>query len=112
MDRISSCSQGPEGVWAQDNKMLSLLVANIAVLLVPSSQGIQHALGWIQAKSEGVGMKIRGLCSQAEKVACSLQVGGEILPHVFKFKYFGVFRGTMEWRMDIRMSNHWTYPFW
>lgn len=47
-------AQDPEGAWFGDNGMLSLLV----VLLVPSSQGIQHALGWIVAKSEGAGMKI------------------------------------------------------
>ena len=44
MDRISRCSQDPEGIWFRDYRISSLLFADDVVLLAPSSQDLQHVL--------------------------------------------------------------------
>ena len=64
-------------------------------MLAPSSQDLQHVLGWFAAKCKAAGMKISTSKSEAmvpdrKKVACSLRVWGEFLPQVEKFKYLGV----------------------
>ncbi|KAK3569879.1 hypothetical protein QTP86_006755 [Hemibagrus guttatus] len=74
------------------------------VLLAPSSQDLQHALGRFAAECEVAGMRISTSKSEAmvlnrKKVACTLQVGGECLPQVEEFKYLGVLF-TSEGRMD------------
>ena len=66
-----------------------------SVLMAPSSQDLQHVLGWLAAECEAAGMTISTSKSEAmvldwKKVACSLRVGGELLPQVEEFKYLGV----------------------
>ena len=95
MDRISRRSQGPEGVRFGDNTILSLLFADDVVVLASSSQDLQHALGRFAAKCEAAGMRFSTSKSEAmvlsqKRVACPLQVGGELLPQVEEFKYHGV----------------------
>ena len=108
MDRISRRSHGPEGVWFGSHLISSLLFADNVVLLAPSSQDLQHVLGWFAAECEAAGMKIStsksgAMVSDRKKVACSLRVGGEFLPEVEEFKYLGVFftsKGRMECEID------------
>ncbi|KAK3533819.1 hypothetical protein QTP70_031294 [Hemibagrus guttatus] len=104
MDRISRRSQGLEGVWFGDHRISSLIFADDVVLLAPSSLDLQHALGRFAAESEVAGMRVSTSKSEAmvlnrKKVACTLQVGGEVLPQVEEFKYLGVLF-TTEGRMD------------
>ena len=94
-NRISRHSLGPKGVWFGSHWILSLLIADDVVLFAPSSQDIQHLLGRFAAKLEVPGMRTNTSKSKAmvldwKKVACSLQVGGKLLPRVQKFKYLGV----------------------
>ncbi|KAK7921963.1 hypothetical protein WMY93_008865 [Mugilogobius chulae] len=104
MDRISRRSQGPEGVRFGDHRISSLLFADDVVLMAPSNQDLQHALGRFAAECEAAGMKISSSKSEAmvldrKKVPCPLQVGGESLPQVEEFKYLGVLF-TSEGRME------------
>ncbi|KAJ0033836.1 hypothetical protein NQD34_000943 [Periophthalmus magnuspinnatus] len=50
MDRISRCSQGPEGVWFGNHRISSLLFADDDVLMASSSQDLQQALGQFAAE--------------------------------------------------------------
>ncbi|KAK3556451.1 hypothetical protein QTP70_008265 [Hemibagrus guttatus] len=55
------------------------------VLLAPSSLDLQHALGRFAAECEAAGMRVSTSKSEAmvldrKKVACTPQVGGEVLP--------------------------------
>lgn len=112
MDRISRRSQGPEGVRFGDHTISSLLFADDVVVLAPSYQDLQHALGRFAAECEAAGMKISTSKSEAmvlsrKRVACPLQVGGEILPQVEEFKYLGVLftsEGRMEREIDRRIG--------
>ncbi|KAK3533017.1 hypothetical protein QTP70_006234 [Hemibagrus guttatus] len=79
------------------------------VLLAPSSQDLQHALGHFAAECEVAGMRVSTSKSEAmvldwKKVACTLQVGGELLPQVEEFKYLGVLF-TSEGRMDREIDR-------
>ncbi|KAK3574348.1 hypothetical protein QTP86_005151 [Hemibagrus guttatus] len=108
MDRISRCSQGLEGVRFGDHRISSLIFAD-DVLLAPSSLDLQHALGRFAAECEAAGMKVSTSKSEAmvldqKKVACTLQVGGEVLPQVEEFKYLGVLF-TSEGRMDREIDR-------
>uniref|UniRef100_A0AAY5K2T0 Reverse transcriptase domain-containing protein n=1 Tax=Esox lucius TaxID=8010 RepID=A0AAY5K2T0_ESOLU len=81
MDRISRRSQGPEGVRFGDHTISSLLFADDVVVLAPSSQDLQHALGRFAAESEAVGMKIstskpKAMVLCRKRVACPLQKVG------------------------------------
>ncbi|KAK3534231.1 hypothetical protein QTP86_007026 [Hemibagrus guttatus] len=103
MDRISRRSQGLEGVQFGDHRISSLIFAD-DVLLAPSSLDLQHALGRFAAECEAAGMRVSTSKSEAmvlnqKKVACTLQVGGELLPQVEEFKYLGVLF-TSDGRMD------------
>ncbi|KAK3531087.1 hypothetical protein QTP70_010370 [Hemibagrus guttatus] len=56
------------------------------------SLDLQHALGRFAAECEAAGMRVSTSKSEAmvldrKKVACTLQVGGEVLPQVEEFKY-------------------------
>ncbi|KAK3565546.1 hypothetical protein QTP86_011913 [Hemibagrus guttatus] len=109
MDRISRRSQGLEGVRFGDHRISSLLFADDVVLLGPSSQDLQHALGHFAAECEAAGMKVSTSKSEAmvldqKKVACTIQVGGEFLPQVKEFKYLGVLF-TSEGRMDREIDR-------
>ncbi|KAK3561554.1 hypothetical protein QTP86_008774 [Hemibagrus guttatus] len=75
----------------------------------PSSLDLQHALGRFAAECETAGMRVSTSKSEAmvldrKKVACTLQVGGEVLPQVEEFKYLGVLF-TSEGRMDREIDR-------
>ncbi|KAK3561732.1 hypothetical protein QTP86_012988 [Hemibagrus guttatus] len=79
------------------------------VLSAPSSLDLQHALGHFAAECEAAGMRVSTSKSEAmvldrKKVACTLQVGGEVLPQVEEFKYLGVLF-TSEGRMDREIDR-------
>ncbi|KAK3533232.1 hypothetical protein QTP70_013661 [Hemibagrus guttatus] len=79
------------------------------VLLAPSSLDLQHALGRFAAECEAARMRVSTSKSEAmvldrKKVACTLQVGGEVLPQVEEFKYLGVLF-TSEGRMDREIDR-------
>ncbi|XDV14816.1 hypothetical protein PO909_014999 [Leuciscus waleckii] len=112
MDRISRRSQGPEGIRFGDHTISSLLFADDVVVLAPSDQDLQHALGCFATECEAAGMRISASKSEAmvlsrKRVACPLQVGGEFLPQVEEFKYLGVLftsEGRMEREIDRRIG--------
>ncbi|KAK3573226.1 hypothetical protein QTP86_015140, partial [Hemibagrus guttatus] len=109
MDRISRRSQGLEGVRFGDHRISSLIFADDVVLLAPSSLDLQHALGRFAAECEVGGMRVSTSKPEAmvldwKKVACTLQVGGEVLPQVEQFKYLGVLF-TSEGRMDREIDR-------
>ncbi|KAK3571740.1 hypothetical protein QTP86_018731, partial [Hemibagrus guttatus] len=109
MDRISRRSQGLEGVRFGDHRISSLIFADDVVLLASSSLDLQHALGRFAAECEAAGMRVSTSKSEAmvldrKKVACTLQVGGEVLPQVEEFKYLGVLF-TSEGRMDREIDR-------
>ncbi|KAK3544073.1 hypothetical protein QTP86_001044 [Hemibagrus guttatus] len=112
MDRISRRSQGLEGVRFGDHRISSLIFADDVVLLAPSSLDLQHALGRFAAECEAAGMRVSTSKSEAmvldlKKVACTLQVEGEVLPQVEEFKYLGVLftsEGRMDYEIDRRIG--------
>ncbi|KAK3520782.1 hypothetical protein QTP70_032353 [Hemibagrus guttatus] len=110
MDRISRRSQRLEGVRFGDHRISLLIFADDVVLLAPSSLYLQHALGHFAAECEAVGMRVSTSKSEAmvldrKKLACTLQVGEELLSQVEEFKYLGVLF-TSEGRMD-RETDRW-----
>ncbi|KAK3530107.1 hypothetical protein QTP86_014770 [Hemibagrus guttatus] len=109
MDRTSWYSQGLEGVRFGDHRISSLIFADDVVLLASSGLDLQHALGRFAAECEAAGMRVSTSKSEAmvlerKKVACTLQVGGEVLPQVEEFKYLGVLF-TSEGRMDREIDR-------
>ncbi|KAK3537698.1 hypothetical protein QTP70_017904 [Hemibagrus guttatus] len=107
--RISRRSQGLEGVRFGDHRISSLIFADDVVLLASSGLDLQHALGRFAAECEAAGMRVSTSKSEAmvldwKKVACTLQVGGEVLPQVEEFKYLGVLF-TSEGRMDREIDR-------
>ncbi|KAK3523662.1 hypothetical protein QTP70_006725 [Hemibagrus guttatus] len=112
MDRISRRSQGLEGIRFGDHRISSLIFADDVVLLAPSSLDLQHALGRFAAECEAAGMRVSTSKSEAmvldrKKVACTLQVGGEVLPQVEEFKYLGVLfmsEGRMDHEIDRQIG--------
>ncbi|KAK3518458.1 hypothetical protein QTP70_000645 [Hemibagrus guttatus] len=109
MDRISRRSQGLEGVRFGDHRISSLIFADDVVLLAPSGLDLQHALGRFAAECEAAGMRVSTSKSEAmvldrKKVACTLQVGGELLSQVGECKYLGVLF-TSEGRMDCEIDR-------
>ncbi|KAK3565584.1 hypothetical protein QTP86_012898 [Hemibagrus guttatus] len=109
MDRISRRSQGLEGVRFGDHRISSLIFADDVVLLASSGLDLQHALGRFAAECEAAGMRVSTSKSEAivldrKKVACTLQVGGEVLPQVEEFKYLWVLF-TSEGRMDREIDR-------
>ncbi|KAK3533908.1 hypothetical protein QTP70_034895, partial [Hemibagrus guttatus] len=109
MDRISRRSQGLEGIRFGDHRISSLIFADDVVLLASSGLDLQHALGCFAAECEVAGMRVSTSKSEAmvldrKKVACNLQLGGEVLPQVEEFKYLGVLF-TSEGRMDREIDR-------
>ncbi|KAI3360356.1 hypothetical protein L3Q82_014668 [Scortum barcoo] len=110
--QISRRSQGPEGVRFGNHRISSLLFADDVVLLASSGQDLQHVLERFAAECEAAGMRISTSKSEAmvldrKRVACPLQVGGEVLPQVEEFKYLGVLftsEGKMEREIDRRIG--------
>uniref|UniRef100_A0A671TUB9 Endonuclease/exonuclease/phosphatase domain-containing protein n=1 Tax=Sparus aurata TaxID=8175 RepID=A0A671TUB9_SPAAU len=95
-----------------DHWISSLLFADDVVFVAPSSQDLQHLLGQFAAECEADGMRISTSKPEAmvldwKKMACSLRVGGELLPQVEEFKYLGVLftsEGRMEREIDRRIG--------
>ncbi|KAI3371391.1 hypothetical protein L3Q82_023988 [Scortum barcoo] len=90
-----------------------LLFADDVVLMMASSgQDLQHVLERFAAECEAAGMRISTSKSEAmvldrKRVACPLQVGGEVLPQVEEFKYLGVLftsEGKIEREIDRRIG--------
>ncbi|KAK3519654.1 hypothetical protein QTP86_015888 [Hemibagrus guttatus] len=112
MDRISRRSQGVEGVRFGDHRISSLIFADDVVLLASSSLDLQHALGRFAAECKAAGMRVSTSKSEAmvlnrKKVACTLQVGGGVLPQVEEFKYLRVLftsEGKMDREIDRRIG--------
>ncbi|KAK3544079.1 hypothetical protein QTP86_001145, partial [Hemibagrus guttatus] len=109
IDRISRRSQELEGVWFGDHRISSQIFADDVVLLASSGLDLQHALGHFAAECEAAGMRVSTSKSEAmvldrKKVACTLQVGGEVLPQVEEFKYLKVLF-TSEGRMDREIDR-------
>ncbi|KAK3530818.1 hypothetical protein QTP70_002852 [Hemibagrus guttatus] len=91
------------------SKSLVRIASYDVVLLAPSSLDLQHALGRFAAKCEAAGMrvstsKLEAMVLDRKKVACTLQVGGEVLPQVEEFKCLGVLF-TSEGRMDREIDR-------
>ncbi|KAI3354439.1 hypothetical protein L3Q82_018960, partial [Scortum barcoo] len=111
--QISKRSQSPEGVQFGNHRISSQLFADGVVLLVSSSQDLQHVLGRFAAECEVAGMRISTSKSEAmvhnrKRVACPLRVGGEILPQMEEFKYLRVLfmsEGKMEREIDSCLWN-------
>ncbi|KAK3530905.1 hypothetical protein QTP70_005451 [Hemibagrus guttatus] len=106
---VSPVRPGLERVWFGDHRISSLIFADDDVLLAPSSLDLQHALGHFAAECEEAGMRVSTSKSEAmvldrKKVACTLQVGGEVLPQVEEFKYLWVLF-TSEGRMDREIDR-------
>ncbi|KAI3373314.1 hypothetical protein L3Q82_006613 [Scortum barcoo] len=80
--------------------------------MASSGQDLQHVLERFAAECEAAGMRISTSKSEAmvldrKRVACPLQVGGEVLPQVEEFKYLGVLftsEGKMEREIDRRIG--------
>ncbi|KAK3571094.1 hypothetical protein QTP86_001788 [Hemibagrus guttatus] len=73
----------------------SLYNRSRSLVRIASCLDLQHALGCFAAECEAAGMRVSTSKSEAmvldwKKVACTLQVGGEVLPQVEEFKYLGV----------------------
>ncbi|KAK3522749.1 hypothetical protein QTP86_032027, partial [Hemibagrus guttatus] len=80
-----------------------------SLVRIASCLDLQHALGRFAAECEAAGMRVSTSKSEAvvldrKKVACTLQVGGEVLPQVEEFKYLGVLF-TSEGRMDREIDR-------
>ncbi|KAK3542227.1 hypothetical protein QTP86_018788 [Hemibagrus guttatus] len=80
-----------------------------SLVRIASCLDLQHALERFAAECEAAGMRVSTSKSEAmvldrKKVACTLQVGGEVLPQVEEFKYLGVLF-TSEGRMDCEIDR-------
>ncbi|KAK3525927.1 hypothetical protein QTP70_010995 [Hemibagrus guttatus] len=87
----------------------SLYNRSRSLVCIASCLDLQHALGHFAAECEAAGMRVSTSKSEAmvldrKKVACMLQVGGEVLPQVEEFKYLGVLF-TSEGRMDCEIDR-------
>ncbi|KAI3356723.1 hypothetical protein L3Q82_003402 [Scortum barcoo] len=103
-------SQGPEGVRFGNHRISSLLFADDVVLMASSGQDLQHVLERFAAECEAAGMRISTSKSEAmvldrKRVACPLQVGGEVLPQVEEFKYLGVLFTKVRERSSVRLTG-------
>ncbi|KAK3518499.1 hypothetical protein QTP70_001476 [Hemibagrus guttatus] len=87
----------------------SLYNRSRSLVRIASCLDLQHALGRFAAECEAAGMRVSTSKSEAmvldrKKVACTIQVGGEVLPQVEEFKYLGVLF-TSEGRMDCEIDR-------
>ncbi|KAI3377437.1 hypothetical protein L3Q82_008415 [Scortum barcoo] len=95
-----------------NHRISSLLFADDVVLMASSGQDLQHVLERFAVECEAAGMRISTSKSEAmvldrKRVACPLQVGGEVLPQVEEFKYLGVLftsEGKIEREIDRRID--------
>jgi len=72
-----------------------LILVHGILLLASSAEGLQDPLDWFSAARDRVGMKTSTkktevLCLSRISSQCSLQVSGNTLQHVQRFKYRGV----------------------
>ncbi|KAI3374830.1 hypothetical protein L3Q82_021372 [Scortum barcoo] len=108
----SHCRQGRRESGFGNHRISSLLFADDVVLMASSGQDLQHVLERFAAECEAAGMRISTSKSEAmvldrKRVACPLQVGGEVLPQVEEFKYLGVLftsEGKIEREIDRRIG--------
>ncbi|KAK3506456.1 hypothetical protein QTP70_000619 [Hemibagrus guttatus] len=87
----------------------SLYNRSRSLVCIASCLDLQQALGRFAAECEAAGMRVSTSKSEAmvldrKKVACTLQVGGEVLPQVEEFKYLGLLF-TSEGRMDREIDR-------
>ncbi|KAK3510565.1 hypothetical protein QTP70_010565 [Hemibagrus guttatus] len=87
----------------------SLYNQSRSLVRIASCLDLQHALGRFAAECEAAGMRVstsksKAMVLERKKVACTLQVGGEVLPQVEEFKYLGVLF-TSEGRMDREIDR-------
>ncbi|KAK3527962.1 hypothetical protein QTP86_013071 [Hemibagrus guttatus] len=87
----------------------SLYNRSRSLVRIASCLDLQHALGRFAAECEAAGMRVSTSKSEAmvldrKKVACTLQIGGEVLPQVEEFKYLGILF-TSEGRMDREIDR-------
>ncbi|KAI3362920.1 hypothetical protein L3Q82_011595 [Scortum barcoo] len=90
----------------------SLYDRSRSLVRIAGSQDLQHVLERFAAECEAAGMRISTSKSEAmvldrKRVACPLQVGGEVLPQVEEFKYLGVLftsEGKIEREIDRRIG--------
>ncbi|KAK3544065.1 hypothetical protein QTP86_000871 [Hemibagrus guttatus] len=87
----------------------SLYNRSRSLVRIASCLDLQHALGRFAAECEAAEMRVSTSKSEAmvldrKKVACTLQVGEEVLPQVEEFKYLGVLF-TSEGRMDREIDR-------
>ncbi|KAI3370288.1 hypothetical protein L3Q82_024461 [Scortum barcoo] len=105
-------ARGRRESWFGNHRISSLLFADDVVLMASSGQDLQHVLERFAAECEAAGMRISTSKSEAmvldrKRVACPLQVGGEVLPQVEEFKYLGVLftsEGKIEREIDRRIG--------
>ncbi|KAI3363530.1 hypothetical protein L3Q82_012136 [Scortum barcoo] len=91
----SHCRQGRRESGLGTTGFHLCFFADDVVLMASSGQDLQHVLERFAAECEAAGMRISTSKSEAmvldrKRVACPLQVGGEVLPQVEEFKYLGV----------------------
>ncbi|KAI3357792.1 hypothetical protein L3Q82_016183 [Scortum barcoo] len=111
--RFLGVARGRRESWFGNHRISSLLFADDVVLMASSGQDLQHVLERFAAECEAAGMRISTSKSEAmvldrKRVACPLQVGGEVLPQVEEFKYLdGVLftsEGKIEREIDRRIG--------
>jgi len=95
MNWIDSYSRVDEGVTAGSCRINQLHFADDLVLLASSQQCLQHALDRFSAACDRAGMKINTkytevLCLSTKPRQCMLQVSGNTLQEVEKFKHLWV----------------------
>ncbi|KAI3360238.1 hypothetical protein L3Q82_014551, partial [Scortum barcoo] len=95
--RQQCIARGRKGVWFGNHRISSLLFADDVVLLASSSQDLQHVLERFAAECEAAGMRISTSKSEAmvldrKRVACPLQVGGEVLYNIYEVFLYKLLR--------------------
>jgi len=104
---IDSHSRVDEGVTFGSCRINRLLFTDDLVLLASSQQSLQHAFDRFSAACDRTGMKINTkntevLCLSTNPRQCMLQVSGNALQQVEKFKHLGVvFASDGRWSEEI-----------
>ena len=107
MNWIDSHSRVDEGVTVGSYRINRLLVADDLVLLASFEQSLQHALDRFSAACDRAGMKINTKNTEVLHLStnlrhCMLQLSGNTLQQVEKFKHLGVvFASNGRWSVEI-----------
>jgi len=107
MNWIDSHSQADEGVTVGSYRTNHLLFADYLILLTISQQSLQHAPNRLSAECDRARMIINTkitevLCLSTNPRQCMLQVSGNTLQQVEKFKDLGVvFASDVRWSEEI-----------